>query len=94
MNVTPAIVQDEFIGLKVKVADSPNSSYIGITGTVIDETRNTFIIVQQGKEKKTVVKDQAVFHFTLPDETIVEIDGKVLVGRPEERLKKRIRRLW
>ncbi len=93
MNVTPTIVQHEFIGLKVKVADSPNPSYVGIMGTVIDETRNTFIILQN-EEKKTVVKDQAVFHFTLPDETIVEIDGKVLVGRPEERLKKRTRRLW
>lgn len=93
MKVTPAITQQEFIGLKAKVTESPNSSYIGIAGIIVDETRNTFAVLQDGK-RKTVVKDQAVFHFTLPDSTIVEIDGRVLVGRPEERLKKRIRRLW
>jgi len=93
VKVTPALIQHEFIGLEAKVAKSSNPSYIGIVGAVIDETRNTFIILQDNK-RKTVVKDQAVFHFTLPDATIVEIDGKILVGRPEERLKKRIRRLW
>ena len=93
MKVTPAIIQHEFIGLEVKIVKSFNPDYIGIAGTLIDETRNTFIISQNNK-RKTVIKDQAVFHFTLPDTTIIEIDGKVLKGRPEERLKKRIRRLW
>jgi len=93
LNVTPAIIQHEFIGLEAKVVKSSNSNYIGISGTVIDETRNTFVI-QKGDQRKIVIKDQAVFHFTLPDSTVVEIDGKILVGRPEERLKKRIKRLW
>lgn len=93
MKATPVIIQHEFIGLKVKVVKSSNPSYVGISGKIIDETRNTFVILQDGK-RKTVIKDQAVFQFTFPDATIVEIDGKVLVGRPEERLKKRIRRLW
>lgn len=93
MKVTPAIIQHEFIGLQAKVTKSPNPYYIDIAGTVIDETRNTFMIMQDNK-RKTVIKEQAVFHFTLPDGTTVEIDGKILIGRPEERLKKRIRRLW
>jgi ribonuclease P protein subunit POP4 len=93
LKVTPVIIQHEFIGLKAKVVKSSNPSYIGISGTILDETRNTFVILQDGK-RKTVIKDQAVFQFTFPDATIVEIDGRVLVGRPEERLKKRIRRLW
>jgi len=93
VKVTPAIIQHEFIGLQVKVAKPSNQNYIGISGTIINETRNTFQILQDDK-RKTIVKGQAVFHFTLPDATIVEIDGKILIGRPEERLKKRIRRLW
>ncbi len=93
MKVTPAIIQHEFIGLKAEVVKSSNSDCLGITGKIIDETRNTFVI-SQGNQKKAIVKDQSVFHFSLPDGTIVEIDGKILVGRPEERLKKRIRRLW
>lgn len=93
MKVTPAIVQHEFIGLNAKVVNSPQSSYVGIKGRVVDETRNTLIILHKN-EKKTVIKETAVFHFTMPDGTVVEIDGKIIVGKPEDRIKKRIRRRW
>jgi ribonuclease P protein subunit POP4 len=93
LRVTPEVVQHEFIGLEAKVADSSNSDCVGIRGTIIDETRNTFVIMQNRK-RKTVIKNQSVFHFNLPDSTIVEIEGTVLVGKPEERLKRRIRRIW
>jgi len=93
MKVTPEIVQDEFIGLKAKVAKSANPDCVGIEGRVIDETRNTFVLAQNGREKR-VIKETSVFHFAYPDGTIVEIDGKVLVGRPEDRIKRPIRRRW
>ena len=93
MKATPEVVQHEFIGLEIKVARSSNPSCVGIKGTVINETRNTFVIMQN-KKRKTIVKDQSVFHFALPDATIVEIEGTMLVGKPEERLKRRIRRRW
>ena len=93
MKVTPAVIKEEFIGLEAKVAKSRNPSLEGISGTVIDETRNTFTILHEGKRKK-IIKDIAVFHFSFPDGTVVEINGKLLVGRPEDRLKKRVRRLW
>ena len=51
------------------------------------------IILKKGKRKR-VIKDSTVFHFEFPDRTVIEIDGKLLTGRPENRLKKRIRRLW
>jgi RNase P/RNase MRP subunit p29 len=28
------------------------------------------------------------------DRTIVEVNGRLLVGKPEDRLKKNVRRLW
>lgn len=93
MKITPSILRSELIGLNVKVVDSSHPGYVGISGKVMDETRNTLTILHNGK-RKVVVKDVAVFHFTMPDGTVVEIDGKVIVGRPEDRLKKRIRRLW
>jgi ribonuclease P protein subunit POP4 len=93
MNVTPSIVQHEFIGLETKVVKSSNSHVVGIAGKVIDETRNTFTILR-GNERKVIVKDTAVFNFVMLDGTIVQIDGKVIVGRPEDRIKKRTRRLW
>lgn len=93
MRVTPAILRHEFIGLDAKVVRSTHPDYVGITGKVIDETRNTLVIRQKNKDK-VVVKNTAVFHFTLPDGTIVEIEGNAIVGRPEDRLKKRPRRRW
>lgn len=93
MNVAPSIVQTEFIGLDANVVSSSNQNVVGIMGKVDNETRNTFTILQDSEEK-VVIKDTAVFDFVLHDGTIVEIDGKVLMGRPEDRIKRRPRRLW
>jgi len=93
MNITPNIVQHEFIGLETKVIKSSNPHVVGITGRVVDETRNTLTILHNG-ERKVVIKDTAVFDFVMPDGTVVEMDGKVIMGRPEDRIKKRPRRLW
>jgi ribonuclease P protein subunit POP4 len=88
------ILQDEFIGLKLKVVKSTNPSCIGLSGRVIDETKNTFKILCKNGEEKILIKENCVFHFTLPDKTVIEVDGKVLIGRPEDRVKKIIRRRW
>ena len=93
MKVTPDVIRHEFIGTEAKVSKSNHSGYMGLSGKVIDETRNTFTVLHEGK-RKTVLKDAAVFHFKFLDGTIVEINGKLLLGRPEDRLKKQIRRLW
>ncbi len=93
MKVTPGVVQGEFIGLDAKIAKNTNPSLVKMRGRVVDETRNTFVIIHEGKQK-TVPKDTSIFHFVLQDGTIVEIDGKLLLGRPEDRVKKQIRRLW
>ncbi|MEM3458581.1 MAG: ribonuclease P protein component 1 [Candidatus Bathyarchaeia archaeon] len=93
MKVTPDIIRCEFIGNEAKVAKSTHTGYLGISGKIVDETRNTFTILHKG-EKKIVIKNMAVFHFKFPDGTIVEIDGKILTGRPEDRLKRHVRRLW
>jgi ribonuclease P protein subunit POP4 len=93
MKVTPDIIRGEFIGTEAKVSKSTHPGYVGLSGKIIDETRNTFTILHEGKRKK-VIKNSAIFHFKFSDGTIVEIDGKLLLGRPEDRLKKRVKRLW
>jgi ribonuclease P protein subunit POP4 len=93
MKLTPDIIRSEFVGTEAKVAKSAHPNYVGISGKIIDETRNTLTILQEGK-RKIIAKHSAIFHFKFPDGTIVEINGKLLVGRPEDRLKKHIRRLW
>lgn len=93
MKVTPNIIRHEFIGSELKVVKSTSPCYVGIKGKVIDETRNTFTVLQ-GNNRKRVVKEVSTFHFKFSDGTVVEVDGKLIVGRPEDRLKKCIRRLW
>jgi ribonuclease P protein subunit POP4 len=93
MKIAPDIIRHEFIGTQAKVTESSHPGYIGLSGKVIDETRNTLTFQQEGKSKK-VIKNSSIFNFTFTDGTIVEIDGKLLVGRPEDRLKKSLKRLW
>ncbi|HII85099.1 TPA: ribonuclease P protein component 1 [Candidatus Bathyarchaeota archaeon] len=93
MKVTPDIIRSEFIGSEAEVSESPHEGYIGLSGRIIDETKNTLTILQ-GDKAKHVVKENAVFRFKYSDGTIVQIDGKLLTGRPEDRLKKTIKRLW
>jgi ribonuclease P protein subunit POP4 len=93
MKITPSIINDEFVGTVGRVTASRHSGYAEISGRIIDESKNTFTIMHAGKAK-SVVKEAAVFSFRFSDGAIVEIDGKLLVGKPEDRLKKHMKRLW
>jgi len=90
MPITPYIlVRHELIGLKVKVEKSTDPTQRGISGRIIDETYNTLKIEAKDKEK-TAIKENCVFVFTLPNRKKVEVDGKLLVSRPEDRIKKKL----
>ncbi len=129
------IFYHELIGLELKVVDSSNPSLIGLSGTVIDETKKTLLIevpiktsdevskkafdkgsddmgldeLSAGQDEdfssnqqnhfnlvykeKLIQKDVSIFQFKVPDGTIVEIDGKILLNRPEDRIKKRYKKI-
>ncbi len=87
------ILTHELIGLEVEVSNDTNPYNINIRGTVIDETRNTFLINVNGKTKRIIKKD-AILRFKISEDKIVEVDGRILVSRPEDRIKKRIKRGW
>jgi ribonuclease P protein subunit POP4 len=93
MKVTPDIIRYEFVGTNACVARSAHADYVGVCGEVIGETKNCFTLQGEGKIRK-ILKQSAIFNFTLKDGTVVEIDGKHLVGRSEDRLKKNMKRLW
>ena len=93
MKITPDIIRYEFIGTQARIAQSAHLGYIGLAGPVIAETRNTLTLVHQG-QPKSVIKGLATFDFSFDDGTTVEVDGKLLVGRSEDRLKKGVKRLW
>jgi ribonuclease P protein subunit POP4 len=83
IKITPkTLIKHELIGLKCKVVRSSNPEMIGIEGTVIDETKNMITI--ENDKRRQVQKHDATFQFEL--ENSVTIDGKLLVGRPEDRV--------
>ena len=78
----------ELIGLRVKVMRSSNRLHMGIEGIVVDETKNTLVIAN-GSEKKCLPKDDVTYGFTLPDGTLIAVDGNQLLDRPVDRTGKR-----
>jgi len=81
------LVKHELIGLRVKVNTSTNKNQEGLEGIVVDETRNTLVIETESGEK-ILIKDQCSFIFEVGSEN-VKVDGKILVARPEDRIKKK-----
>ena len=80
------ILADELIGLEVEVADSTDPSKIGIKGRVVDETMKT-LVVETERGRKVLPKAECKFIFDYRGKR-VEVDGKLLVARPEDRIKK------
>jgi ribonuclease P protein subunit POP4 len=84
------ITAHEWIGLKVKLAKSTDPTLQGLEGIVRDETMNTFTIETNGKLRQ-VQKQKTTFRAELPTEK-VEVDGSLLQFRPEDRVKKGLRK--
>lgn len=93
MKITPNIIKHEFIGTYGIISKSNHSDYLGLSGKVVNETKNTISFLNKNKIKK-IVKNSSTFRFKFQDGTITEIEGHLLVGRSEDRLKKKIKRLW
>lgn len=73
----------ELIGEEVRVIEATNPSLVGVTGKVVDETKATFRILQDGMIK-TLLKNAIVLKLLRTGKII---DGKTLMKRPEDRLK-------
>ncbi len=86
------IVKHELIGLRTKVVKSSNPNHELISGVVINESFQTFVIETENK-KKMIPKKNSIFLFSLPTGQ-VQVDGSMLYGRPEDRVKKKIKRRW
>lgn len=97
------VVRHELCGLRVKVEKSTDKSLEKLRGKVIDESYNILKIEgikrrggkKRGEKKpkvKSIPKRNSIFIFTLPNGVKVEVDGRLLVGRPEDRIKKKFER--
>ena len=89
--ITPYnILRHERVGLKASVTGSTDKDIIGLSGTISGETLKT-ITLKDPKGTKTVAKENTTLsiHTDSGDELLV--NGSLLLGRPEERIKKKIR---
>ena len=75
-------LNSEFIGLHTEVVDSKNKSLVGLNGTIIFETQQTFTI-NTNHGSKTIPKQQTFWKFA-NDQVI---NGNLIAKRPEDRIK-------
>ncbi len=73
-----ALMRLELIGKKAEIVASKNKSYIGIKGTIIDETKN-MLNIDGKKVLKTLV--------TLKIDDAQILEGNDITGRSYERIK-------
>ena len=89
MSINPQnLVRHELIGLKARIIKSTDSSQAKLNGKVVDETYNT-LTIETKKGEKLIPKKNTVFIFTLPNAVKVQVEGSLLVSRPEDRIKKK-----
>jgi len=94
MRITPQnIVKHELVGLSTHIVESKDPNHVCRKGVILSETKEMIqIATKQGTI--TVPKSICVFDMTLHDRTVVRINGGLLRGRPEDRMKKRLNRSW
>jgi len=78
------ITKGEIIGKEIKIVGAKNKSNVSIEGKIVDETRNTIVVLGGGKEKR-LLKNNITILFKKEG---LKVEGRLLAGRPEERIKK------
>lgn len=83
------ILSHELIGLKARIEKSLNKYLEGIEGTIINETKKT-ITIETEKGRKIIPKDVVTLKIDIDSKSLL-VNGRLLLGRPEERIKKNVR---
>jgi ribonuclease P protein subunit POP4 len=79
------ILSGELIGRDVLVAAASNPTHIGVSGRIVDETKNMLVITTPCGIKR-IPKRHSIFRMSASDKRFVEIDGSVLALAPEKRI--------
>jgi len=78
-------IRDEFIGEQVEIVSSSNRQFLGLTGKIVDETRDSFKILvnkRNFKEFKVIFKKGNTFKIGG-----FMVQGIKIAKRPEDRIK-------
>ncbi|MHA1247272.1 MAG: ribonuclease P protein component 1 [Candidatus Thorarchaeota archaeon] len=94
MTITPEnLVRHEILGLRAHVVESHDPGLVCREGTIVDESKE-MIHLETSHGVVMLPKRVCVFDVQLPNETVVRVDGRLLRGRPEDRLKRPVKRRW
>lgn len=85
--ITPYnILRHELVGLGVRARSGKKT----VEGVVEDETAKT-VRIKTPKGVEKAVKDSVMLEFKLPGDAVVAVEGMLLAGRPQDRIKKKHR---
>ncbi|MBC8494668.1 ribonuclease P protein subunit [archaeon] len=77
-------LKQEFIGSEINIVKSTNKSLVGLQGTILDETKNTFKI-KTTKGNKIILKNTSTFKI---NNTIIK--GIEIIKKPQDRIKMKV----
>lgn len=82
-------IHTAFIGKPLSVCEASNAHYVGLAGTIVDETKNSFRIETDTGVEKVILKKGTCF--------LIEgnlIPGNEITKRLEDRIKNRRSKQW
>ena len=80
------IIKHELIGLRARIVYSKNRDNINLKGKIINETKHT-ITIKTRKGNKMLFKNNIKLELDVNKKKVL-VDGGLLAGRPEDRVKK------
>ncbi|HZB64757.1 MAG TPA: ribonuclease P protein subunit [Nitrososphaeraceae archaeon] len=88
MRAIENILFHEWIGLKIKISESSQTSLKNISGKIIFETKNMLIVRTLNNGIKKIPKKIILQSILYLPSTVCFIKGNQLIGRPEDRVLK------
>jgi ribonuclease P protein subunit POP4 len=88
MRAIENILFHEWIGLKIKILESSQTSLRNISGKIIFETKNMLIVRTLNNGIKKIPKKIILQCILYLPSTVCFIKGNQLIGRPEDRVLK------
>ncbi|XP_071554773.1 ribonuclease P protein subunit p29 [Temnothorax nylanderi] len=90
-NVNLQLMKADFHGARISIDRSRCPSLVGVTGIVIQDTRNTFRVCGTDNVIRTIPKDVVKINIYLDDGVILKAFGRELSIRPAERAVKKFK---
>ncbi|MBW6461560.1 MAG: ribonuclease P protein subunit [DPANN group archaeon] len=87
------LIRHELVGLNATVSEYDDTKFIGISGCIIDETKD-MILMMSGQKRIWLVKDKVTLDITIPSGDVVRVLGERISGRPEDRIRKKTPSKW